>query len=146
MQLPVSRTRIQARYSDTDAMGHISSGAYIAYMEVGRLAFFREILEQTGVDLITVQANITIDYISEARYGEDIDVVTWCARVGNKSLTIRQDILAGGRLAAKGSATNVAFDSETRKSAALPAGWEPSDHPETQATGAILYSGKPHHL
>lgn len=133
MQLPVTRTGIQVRYSDTDAMGHISSGAYITYMEVGRLDFFKAVQCQTGIDLITVQARITIDYISEARYGEDICVETWCARVGSKSLTIHQDIYADGRLAARGSATNVAFNGETRKSELLPQGWEPSENAPYQS-------------
>lgn len=128
MQLPVTRTSIQTRYSDTDAMGHISSGSYITYMEVGRLEFFKQLLQLTGHDLISVQANITIDYIREARFGEDIEVISWCSKVGSKSLTILQDIYADGQLAAKGSATNVAFNSDTRKSEPLPAGWQPSDY------------------
>ena len=40
MKLPVTTTIVQVRFSDTDALGHISSGSYIQYMEVGRIDFF----------------------------------------------------------------------------------------------------------
>ena len=48
MKLPITRTQIQARYSDTDAMGHFSSGAYVTFLEVGRLDFFEALARQTG--------------------------------------------------------------------------------------------------
>ena len=132
MKLPVTRTRIQARYSDTDAMGHFSSGSYITFMEVGRLDFFRILVEQTGCDPCTVVANITIDILNESHYGEELEVTSWCSRIGAKSLTICNEIYANGRLVAKGSATNVGFDPVTRRSAPLPGNWEESEVPETR--------------
>ena len=35
--LPAVENEIQVRFSDTDAMGHISSGSYAAFAEVGTL-------------------------------------------------------------------------------------------------------------
>lgn len=127
MKLPATRTPIQARFSDTDAMGHFSSGSYITFMEIGRLDFFRSVVELTGTNPSTVVANITIDILHECRYGDELAVTSWCSRVGNKSLTICNAIYANGRLVAKGSATNVGFDPITRRSAPLPAGWEISE-------------------
>lgn len=129
MKLPITRTPIQTRYSDTDAMGHFSSGSYITFMEIGRLDFFRKLVEQTGTAPSTVVANITVDILHESRYGEKLEVVTWCARVGTKSLKICNDIHADGRLVAKGSTVNVGFDAVARRSAPLPAGWEVSEAP-----------------
>ena len=74
MKLPVTRTPIQTRYSDTDAMGHFSSGSYITFMEIGRLDFFRKLVEQTGTSPSTVVANITVDILHESRYGEQLEV------------------------------------------------------------------------
>jgi acyl-CoA thioesterase FadM len=39
LTLPSVENTIQVRFSDTDAMGHISSGSYAAFAEVGRAAF-----------------------------------------------------------------------------------------------------------
>jgi len=38
LTLPSVENTIQVRFSDTDAMGHISSGSYAAFAEVGRAA------------------------------------------------------------------------------------------------------------
>jgi len=135
MKLPVTRTPIQARYSDTDAMGHFSSGSYITFMEIGRLHFFRAVAEQTGATPATVVANITVDILHECRYGDELEVASWCSRVGTKSLTIRNAIYANGRLVANGSATNVGFDPVTRRSAPLPEGWEASEVMDDRPSG-----------
>jgi acyl-CoA thioester hydrolase len=132
MKLPVTRTPIQTRYSDTDAMGHFSSGSYVTFMEVGRLDFFQKVIELTGCDPCTVVANITIDIVSESHYGEALEVTSRCSRVGKKSLTICSEIYANGRLVAKGSATNVGFDPVSRRSAPLPEGWEVSEVAENR--------------
>jgi acyl-CoA thioester hydrolase len=129
MKLPTTRTRIQARYSDTDAMGHFSSGSYITFMEVGRLDFFEQVMKQTGNEPNTVVANITIDILRESHYGTALEVTSWCSRIGNKSMTISSEITANGSIVAKGSVTSVGFDVVTRRSAPLPAGWEISDPP-----------------
>lgn len=128
MKLPVTRTKVQTRYSDTDAMGHISSGSYVTFMEVGRLDFFDEIEKHTKMQVGMVVANINLDYIRECHYGDDIEVVTWCSRVGTKSMTLKNEIYADGILRATGSVTSVGFDMKTRKSAALPIDWEVSDY------------------
>ena len=128
MKLPVTRTKIQTRYSDTDALGHISSGSYVTFMEVGRLDFYGRVFDAIGRKFETVVANIHLDYLHECRYGEDIEVVSWCSHVGSKSLKICSDIYASGKLVAKGSTVNVMFNSMTRKSELLPEGWEVSDY------------------
>ncbi|GAB3099561.1 acyl-CoA thioesterase [Aestuariicella hydrocarbonica] len=127
MKLPVTRTTVQTRYSDTDAMGHISSGSYVTFMEVGRLDFFDELEKLTPMAVGMVVANINLDYIQECVYGDHIEVVTWCSRVGTKSMTLRNEIYANGTLRAKGSVTSVGFDMTTRKAAALPEQWEASE-------------------
>ena len=126
MKLPLVRTKIQTRYSDTDALGHISSGSYVTFMEVGRLEFYNQITEQTGLDLTTVVVNINLDYFKECRYGDEIEVISWCSKVGSKSLVISARILANKELVAEGSSTNVAFDTDSRSSIALPENFEPS--------------------
>ena len=130
MKLPTTRTRIQARFSDTDAMGHFSSGSYITFMEVGRLDFFEQVVNQTGNEPSTVVTNMTIDIQRESHYGDALEVISWCSRIGTKSMTISAQITANGIVVAKGSCTSVGFDKDTRRSAPLPTGWEISDAPE----------------
>ncbi len=126
MKLPVTTTRIQVRHFDTDSVGHISSSAYIIYMEVARTELLIEVREKYGSpDFVVV--NITADYISETRFGEAVTVVTWCSRIGTKSITLSNITYAGDRVVSRGSVTLAGFDAATRKAVALPADWEPSD-------------------
>lgn len=127
MKLPVSNTTVQVRFSDTDAMGHISSSSYIHYMEVGRTDFFIELAKKSAVPHSAV-VNINIDYISEMLFGEEVTVISWCSKVGSKSMVITNQVYAGDRLAVQGRVTVVGFDLETRKSTVLPGDWEPSDY------------------
>ncbi|MYM63683.1 thioesterase family protein [Pseudomaricurvus sp. HS19] len=128
MKLPVVRTKVQTRYSDTDALGHISNSNYVVYLELGRLDFFNEINRQTGYYEPFVVANLNLDYLKECFYGDTIEVVTWCSRVGTKSLTIDAEIYANGKLSAKSSLVSVGFNKTTRQSQALPTDWEASDY------------------
>ena len=128
MKLPVVKTKVQTRYSDTDAMGHISNSNYVVYLELGRLDFFNQIHHQCGYFEPFVVANLNLDYVKECFYGDSIEVVTWCSRVGTKSLTIEAEIYANGGLSAKSTLVSVGFNKTTRKSQALPTDWEPSDY------------------
>lgn len=136
MKLPTIRTRIQTRFSDTDAMGHFSSGSYVTFMEVGRLEFYRQLHELTGQQPATVVANINIDFLRESHYGEELEVTSWCSRLGSKSMTISSEITANGTLVARGTVTSVGFDRITRRSATLPTDWQLSDAPESAAPAA----------
>ena len=128
MKLPVTTTEIQSRYFDTDAMGHISSNAYTQYMELGRADLFIAMADVGEEVPHSVVVNLNIDYVSEVIYGEAISVISWCSRVGNRSMTINNEIMAGDRIAAKASVTLVGFDPQTRRSCVLPAHWQPSEH------------------
>ncbi|CAH0991564.1 hypothetical protein SIN8267_01673 [Sinobacterium norvegicum] len=128
MKLPVTTSSVQVRFSDTDAMGHISSGAYVSYMEVGRADFFYAINNcYEGEVPYNAVVNINIDYLGEVIFGADVSVVSWCSRMGNKSMTISHEIIADGRVASRGHITVAGFDLKTRKGCQLPADWEESE-------------------
>lgn len=127
MRLPVTRTPVQVRYSDTDALGHISNEAYVSYFAIGRLDFFHAVERLNGILLPSVVARLEIDYLAECFYGDALEVITRCTRVGTKSLTTAYDLRANGRTVARGQVVSVAFDPATRRPAPLPSGWEPSD-------------------
>jgi acyl-CoA thioester hydrolase len=127
MKLPVTKTDIQTRFFDTDALGHISSGSYFQYLELARTDFFIDISKNGDVP-ITAVVNVNIDYVSEALFGEKISVVTWCSKLGNKSMVISSEIYSGDRISAKGTVTAVGFDTDSRTSRILPENWEISEY------------------
>ncbi|OWZ84693.1 acyl-CoA thioesterase [Natranaerobius trueperi] len=76
----ISNTNIRVRYQETDQMGVVYYANYLAWFEVGRNEFFREVdfpygrLEDKGVYLPVASASC--NYKSPARYDDLITVST----------------------------------------------------------------------
>lgn len=121
--LPSVDNEIQVRFSDTDAMGHISSGSYAAFAEVGRAAFFKAIPEPRQAIPWFVLVHLALDFVSEGRYGQVFTLSTRVARMSRKTLTFEQIVRADGEVACKLEVVLVAFDEKTRKSIELPSHW-----------------------
>lgn len=104
-------------------MGHVSNNIYGQYLEVGRVEWFRQVPDgMTG----SVVANINIDFIGEIKLDDKVHVVTFCTRVGTKSVQLGQEIYANDRLVTRAATVLVGFDRQTRETVPLLSGWEPS--------------------
>jgi len=111
------------RFSDLDVLGHVSNNIYGQYLELGRVEWFREI---PGNRVAAVVASISIDYLGEIKMGDEVYVKTWCEKVGNKSIHLAQEVFANDRCVTRATVVQVGFDPETKQSAPLLPGWEPS--------------------
>jgi len=114
---------IQVRFSDTDAMGHISSGSYAAFAEVGRETFFKQIPGPRADIPWFVLARLAMDYPSEGRFGQRITLSTRVVKLGEKSMTLEQQVFADEKLCCRLEVVMVGFDPKTRKSAPIPTHW-----------------------
>lgn len=123
LTLPSVESTIQVRFSDTDAMGHISSGSYAAFAEVGRAAFFNEIPEPHSEIPWFVLVHLEMDFVSEGRFGQAFTLSTRCGKISNKTITFEQVVRADGKVACKLKVVHVAFDRETRKAVQVPSHW-----------------------
>lgn len=126
LTLPTVESTIQVRFSDTDAMGHISSGSYAAFAEVGRAAFFREIPDPREEIPWFVLRHLEMGFISEARFGQTITLSTRCGKITEKTITFEQVVHADGKVACELSVVHVAFDPKTRKAIPVPTHWRSS--------------------
>jgi acyl-CoA thioester hydrolase len=124
--LPSVENSIQVRFSDTDAMGHISSGSYAAFAEVGREAFFKEIPDPRKEIPWFVLVHLEMDFISEARFGQTFTLSTRCGKITEKTITFEQVVYADEKVACKLKVVHVAFDAKTRKAIPVPLHWRPS--------------------
>ena len=122
--LPTAENEIQVRFSDTDAMGHISSGSYAAFAEVGRAAFFKAMPEPREAIPWFVLVHLGLDFVSEGRFGQDFTLSTRVVRMSSKTLTFEQIVRADGEVACKLEVVLVAFDAKTRKSIEVPSHWQ----------------------
>ncbi|KUO94955.1 acyl-CoA thioesterase [Ferroacidibacillus organovorans] len=122
-----SRITLVVRSTEIDINGHVNNAKYLEYLEWGREDFYEramldyETLFQLGV--ITVSANISINYRREAKQNDVLTVITRPGQLGNKSFVFHQTILreADDTLIADASVTLVTVDTKTRKSTPLPA-------------------------
>jgi len=131
--LPPVEMGVPVRFSDTDAMGHISSGSYAAFAEVGRARFFEAIGEPRETIPWFVLGRLELDFVREARFGQNVTLVTRCAKLGQKSMTLEQLVYADGELACKVGVVMVGFDPKTRTSITIPSHWRPSAQPENES-------------
>ena len=123
LTLPSVENTIQVRFSDTDAMRHISSGSYAAFAEVGREAFFKEIPESQSEIPWFVLRHLEMDFISEARFGQTITLSTRCGKITEKTITFEQVVRADDKVACELRVVHVAFDPKTRKATRVPTHW-----------------------
>ena len=106
--------QIEIRWRDLDGLRHVNNAVYATYLEIGRDAFFEEVLpEAKPWDYVLVR--LALDFRRELRL-EDRHVVVSCAveRVGRSSITLREEVrTSSGELAAESETVVVARDSET---------------------------------
>jgi acyl-CoA thioester hydrolase len=110
-------TRIQTRWPDFDALGHLNHAVYHVYLDEAR----DEALRSTVGDFNTwpnVVVHASIDYRREVALGvREIVVRTRIAEVRRSSVRFEQTIVTpDGELAAEAEAVLVAWNPDTRRS------------------------------
>lgn len=114
----VHEKRIEIRWRDLDAYGHVNQAVHLTYLEEVLDDWFRSVL---GGLWHYVAAHVSIDYRAELRL-DDREAVCAVAleRIGTKSVTARGEIRASdGRLVAEGRLVVVARDPGTGESRPL---------------------------
>lgn len=116
------------RFSDVDSRQHVNNSVFSTFIEDARLSWFEsgagadeDPAVSYRVDMIL--ARTEIDFRSEIRYGEEVEVGVRVGRVGTKSITLEYELRADGRLAAEAKSILVGFDYERGESAAIPDRW-----------------------
>ncbi|MDE6010435.1 MAG: acyl-CoA thioesterase [Muribaculaceae bacterium] len=83
---------VQLRFNDIDILGHLNNIVYFALYDLAK-ARFLETMRKGNVDWRKVEcviANINCTYIKQIRFGDEIEVVTRCIRLGERSFTLQQ--------------------------------------------------------
>jgi len=110
-------TRIQTRWPDFDALGHLNHAVYHVYLDEAR----DEVLRNTVGDFSVwpnVVVHALVDYRREIALGvREVIVRTRIAEVGRSSVRFEQQIVTpDGELAAEAEAVLVAWDPKARRS------------------------------
>ncbi|UCD67138.1 MAG: acyl-CoA thioesterase [Betaproteobacteria bacterium] len=120
------RHTLRVRWSEVDKQGIVFNGHYLTYFDVGVTEYYRTIgmpypnaIASDGADLYAKKAEI--EYHASAAYDDLIDVCVRVVRIGRSSFEFRIELYRGDELLVSGSLIYVNANSETRKSAQLPA-------------------------
>ena len=105
--------RDTVRFRDCDAMGHVNNAVYSTYLEEARIGVLGDLID-------FILARVEIDFRSELRAGEDVEVRTRCSRIGTKSFDLEHAITADGRVVAEGKSVLVSYDYERAESVPVP--------------------------
>jgi acyl-CoA thioester hydrolase len=104
--------RERVRFRDCDAMGHVNNAVFSTYLEEARIGVL-------GGLTPFILARVEIDFRSQLRAGEQIEIGTRVSRIGTKSFDLEHQISAGGRVVADGKSVLVGYDYEAARSVAL---------------------------
>jgi acyl-CoA thioester hydrolase len=117
----VHEKRIEIRWSDMDAFGHVNNATYLTYLEEVRDEWVERTLGEAGDLSDFVLARVAIDYRRELRQGDDI-VVARCglAEVGRSSIHTREELRTlDGEVAATAASVLVPREAATGRARAL---------------------------
>lgn len=133
------RVDLQIRFNDIDILGHLNNTVYFSFYDTGK-AYYLEAVEGGGIDwqrVESVVANVDCAFIDSIYFGTEIEVLTRCERLGERSFTLFQMIVdkKSGKIKSVCRSVMVSIDPETKHSIPLPAKWR---------DGIMAYEGEIH--
>ena len=122
-----SRLPIQVRFSDVDVVGHVNNIVFFAYYDTGKADFMTRISGRriTWDEVDTVVANVDCAFIRPIFWGENIEVLTTCVGIHDKSFRLLQMIRNSdtGEVKSLCETVMVSFDPHTQTAAPLSEQW-----------------------
>ncbi|QTN40342.1 acyl-CoA thioesterase [Marinobacter salsuginis] len=112
---------LEPRFSDTDALGHISNTSLPVWFEQARTPVFRifhPTLEAETWPLII--ARLEIDLLAQSYWHIPVNIKTGIGKIGNSSFHVVQEAWQGDKQIARGVAVLIHFDYETEKALPIP--------------------------
>ena len=113
--------RIEIRWRDMDAYGHVNNAVYLNFLEEARDAWVQEILGAISDTWDFVLAHVEIDFLAELKQ-DDGAIVVRCtgASLGRASIRTSEEIAkVDGTLSARAAAVIVPRDPSTGRSRPL---------------------------
>ena len=112
--------KIETRWRDLDAFGHVNNAVFATYIETARGTLFeRWSLPFNGTGQSLIVASITIDYLKQIKHPTKMIVGQRISRIGNSSFDIESSIFTEqNKLSpiANSKVVVVCFDFDNQKS------------------------------
>lgn len=116
--------RVDVRFRDLDALGHVNHVVYLTYVEQVRTRYFQEVLGiEVPADLTWVIARVWCEYLLPLTFGDAVDVGWRLSRLGRASAEYEFVLMRGADLVARGGGVLVNSDARAARSAPIPDAW-----------------------
>jgi acyl-CoA thioester hydrolase len=120
--------RLDVRFRDCDAMGHVNNAVYLTYMEQARFKHWRALWHYAHdrfPDPGIILAHAEVDYRSPAKLGEALDVRLSVEAIGRTSFRYAYEIVSAedGRTIAEAKTVQVVYDYAMHTPLPVPATW-----------------------
>jgi len=112
---------IQPRFSDTDALGHISNTSLPVWFEQARTPVFE--IFHPSLDVKTwplIIARMEIDLMAQSYWHMPVQIRTGIGKIGNSSFHVIQEAFQNDKQIARGVAVLIHFNYDTEKSLPIP--------------------------
>lgn len=121
------RLPLQIRFSDVDVLGHVNNTVYLAFYDTGKAGYMTSVLGRkiSWKEVDTVIANINCSFIAPIFFGEQIEVLTRCEGIGDKSFRLEQVIreITTGQIKSTCKTVMVCFEPKTQTSCHVSEEW-----------------------
>ncbi|MCU0357224.1 MAG: acyl-CoA thioesterase [Cyclobacteriaceae bacterium] len=121
------RFPIQIRFKDIDRMGHVNNAVYLTFIETARVHYFDSVVghgNKWSHSVGLILARTEIDYKAPVFLRDTISVLTRCARIGTKSITIEWVMVRENspteEVVAQGISVLVCYDYDKNATIAVP--------------------------
>ena len=121
-ELQIEPVKIQIRYADLDALGHVNNSNYLIYFEIARVHYFNELLgkdwdwRNEGMIL----ANSSLEFLKPLLIQHEAEVKISTLSVGTKSFELYYKISVDDVVFCSGKSVIVAFNSVRNETIPIP--------------------------
>ena len=117
----VHTERIDIRWGDMDAMGHVNNTVYFRYMEQARIAWFESLVPRADAwgEISIVIVNASCNFRRPINYPGNVEVKVFAGAPGNSSVQTFYELNIEDELYADGDAT-VVFLGRDQKPLRIP--------------------------
>ena len=121
------RTIHRLRFNDTDRLGHVNNAVFAVMLEQGRSELAGEAgLPIGGGPQSLVIVRLELDLLREMAWPGEVEIETWVARLGGRSIQLRQRLLHADDVCARALTVVCVLDRAAGRAADLTPAWRES--------------------
>lgn len=116
---------LRVRFGETDAMGVANNAAYMAWFEVGRIEYLRELghsyaaIHDEGIDMVVIEARIA--YLRPLRFDDAFEVECDCIAARGATFEFAYELRRDGEIVCRGSTRHACVDRASMRPVRVPA-------------------------